>query len=161
MDDAPTEPPSDRPPSETPPQHSPATWSTPAALVGTAWVLAVSAAAYTVLGTDPGGRILTAIAAAGLALFALFGTVARPRLSVDAGGVEIRRLSGRQRLPWKAVQLSVSTTRRLGRRMSLLELDVAGQDEGGEGDGGLIVLGWLDLGTEPEEVAAAIRSYWR
>lgn len=143
---------------DTVPQHNPNTWSAPAALIGTTWVLALAALAYTVLGTDPGGRILTAVATAGLALFALYGTVARPRLTVDTDGVEIRRLLGRQRLPWKSVRIKVSSTRRLGRQVSLLELDSDGDDDN---DGALIVLGWLDLGTEPENVAAAIRAYWR
>jgi hypothetical protein len=128
-------------------------------MVVTTWVLAAAALGYTVFGSDTGGRILTAVATAGLALFALFGTVARPRLSVDAEGVEVRRLLGRQHLPWKSVRISVSSTRRFGRRVSLLELDAEG--EGEDDEGGLIVLGWLDLGTEPENVAAAIRSFWR
>jgi len=56
------------------------------------------------------GRILTALAAVGLLLFALFGTVARPRLSADTDGIEIRRLGGRQRWAWGAVRISVSST---------------------------------------------------
>jgi hypothetical protein len=143
---------------DTVPQPSPANWSAPVALVVTTWVLAAAALAYTVFGADTGGRILTAVATIGLAVFALFGTVARPRLSVDADGVEIRRLLGRQRLPWRSVRIRVSSTRRFGRQVSLLELD---SDTGDEDDAGLIVLGWLDLGTEPENVAAAIRAYWR
>ena len=143
---------------DTVPQPSPANWSAPVALVVTTWVLAAAALAYTVFGADTGGRILTAVATIGLAVFALFGTVARPRLSVDADGVEIRRLLGRQRLPWRSVRIRVSSTRRFGRQVSLLELD---SDTDDEDDAGLIVLGWLDLGTEPENVAAAIRAYWR
>lgn len=143
---------------DTVPQPSPANWSAPVALVVTTWVLAAAALAYTVFGTDTGGRVLTAVATVGLAVFALFGTVARPRLSVDAEGVEIRRLLGRQRLPWRSVRIRVSSTRRFGRQVSLLELD---SDTGDEDEAGLIVLGWLDLGTEPENVAAAIRAYWR
>jgi hypothetical protein len=141
------------------PQPSTHRWSAPAALVVTTWALAIAAVGYTVFGGDPRGRILTAVAAAGLALFALFGTVARPRLAVDADGVEIRRLLGRQRLPWKSVRIKVSSTRRFGREVSLLELNTTTDDD--DDEGGLIVLGWLDLGTEPENVAAAIRAYWR
>jgi hypothetical protein len=149
----------DAAPADTVPQQTPHTWSAPGALVVTTWVLAVAAAAYTALGTDPGGRILTGVATVGLALFALFHTVARPRLTVTADGIEVRRLLGRQHLRWGSVRIGVSTTRRLGRRVSLLELDSPGAGEDDEGT--LIVLGWLDLGTEPENVAAAIRSYWR
>jgi hypothetical protein len=111
--------------------------------------------AWTVFGDDPRGRILTGVATAGLLLFALFGTVARPRLSADADGLEIRRLLGRQHWAWGAVRITVSSTRRFGRTVSLLELDSADLDD----DGGLVVLGWLDLGTEPAEVAAVLRSY--
>jgi hypothetical protein len=136
---------------------APHTWASPPALVGMAWVLCVGALAWTILADDPRGRILTAIAAAGLLLFALFGTVARPRLSADTDGIEIRRLGGRQRWAWGAVRISVSSTRRFGRTVSLLELDAG--DDSEDGDGALVVLGWLDLGTEPEEVAAVLRAY--
>jgi hypothetical protein len=143
-------------------QKSPHTWASPPALVGMAWVLCVGALAWTVLADDPRGRILTALAAAGLLLFALFGTVARPRLSADADGIEIRRLGGRQRWAWGAVRISVSSTRRFGRTVSLLELDTGNDtahDDDADGDGALVVLGWLDLGTEPEQVAAVLRAY--
>jgi hypothetical protein len=137
----------------------PNAWAAPQGLVALAWVLAVGTLAWTVLGVDPAGRILTALATVGLVLFALFGTIARPRLRADADGIEIRRLTGRQSWPWRAVRIRVSTTRRLGRSVSLLELD-AQDDDDQDDEGHLIVLGWLDLGTEPAEVAAALRSYW-
>jgi hypothetical protein len=135
--------------------HSPHAWSSPPALIAMSWVLAASTLAWTVFGTDPRGRILTGLATAGLLLFALFGTLARPRLTADSDGVEIRRLGSRHRWAWGAVRITVSSTRRLGRTVSLLELDSADLDD----DGGLVVLGWLDLGTEPAEVAAVLRSY--
>lgn len=133
------------------------TWSTRPVIVVIAWVLAVAALAYTVFSSDPIGRLVTGVATIGLGLFALFGTVARPRLLADEHGVEIRRLLGRQRLAWGTMRITVSSTRRLGRSVSLLELDT---DNDEDPDGGLIVLGWLDLGTEPEQVAAALRAYW-
>jgi hypothetical protein len=122
-----------------------------------AWVLCVGALAWTILVDDPRGRILTALATIGLLLFALFGTIARPRLRADTDGIEIRRLGGRQRWAWGAVRISVSSTRRFGRTVSLLELDAG--DDSEDGDGALVVLGWLDLGTEPQEVAAVLRAY--
>jgi Bacterial PH domain len=143
------------------PQSRQHTWASPPALVGMAWVLCVGALAWTILADDPRGRILTAIAAVGLLLFALFGTVARPRLSADPDGIEIRRLGGRQRWPWGVVRISVSSTRRFGRTVSLLELDTGNDtaDDDEDDVGGLVVLGWLDLGTEPEQVAAVLRAY--
>src|SRR5215469_291500 len=103
------------------PVHS--AWSVPFALVVTCWVLAVGALGYTVLSSDPIGRLVTGVACAGLGAYALFATVARPRLRADAEGIEIRRLMGRQRLPWGTVRISVTSTKRLGRTVSLLELD--------------------------------------
>ena len=138
------------------PAESPHAWSVRPALVATTWALAVAAAAYAVFSDDPIGRFITGVAALGLALFALFGTIARPRLAAHADGIEVRSLLGRQRLPWGSVRITVSATRRFGRKVSLLELDTDNDDDP---DGGLIVLGWLDLGTEPETVADALRSY--
>jgi hypothetical protein len=140
-----------------PERETPSQWSVSPGLVGLAWVLAVGTLAYTVLSTDPPGRIVAALATIGLVVFALFGTVARPRLAIDSDGIVIRRLFGRQHLPWGGVRISVSSTRRLGRQVSLLELDTGNDEDAG---GGLIVLGWLDLGTEPELVAQALRAYW-
>jgi hypothetical protein len=140
-----------------PAQETPNAWSVSPGLVGMAWVLAAGTLAYTVLSSDPPGRIVAALAAIGLLVFALFGTVARPRLAIDADGIVVRRLFGRQHLPWGGVRIRVTSTRRLGRQTSLLELDTGNDDDAG---GGLIVLGWLDLGTEPELVAEALRAYW-
>lgn len=131
-------------------------WSVPTGLVVTAWVLAVGTLGYTVFSGDPIGRLVTGVATLGLALFALFGTVARPRLAIDADGIRIRRLMGTRQLPWGSVRISVSSTRRLGRTVSLLELDTGNDDDV---DGGLVVLGWLDLGTEPADVAEVLRAY--
>lgn len=132
-------------------------WSSPVGLVALAWVLSVAALAWTVFATDPGGRILTGLAFVGLLLFALFGTVARPRLAATAKGVEIRRLLGRENWTWGSLRITVTATRRFGRKVSMLELESRPTDA--NEDGTLIVLGWLDLGTEPEQVAAALRAY--
>jgi hypothetical protein len=134
----------------------PHTWSARPALLVTVWVLALGTLLYAVFTGDPIGRLVFAVATIGLIAFGLYGTIARPRLAVDSDGIEIRRLSGRQRLPWGSVRIRVATTRRLGRQVSLLELDTENDDDP---DGGLIVLGWLDLGTDAEEVAAVLRRY--
>jgi hypothetical protein len=139
-------------------EQTPNQWSASPGLVGMAWVLAVGTLAYAVFTSDPPGRIVAGLATIGLLAFALFGTIARPRLAIDSDGIEIRRLFGRQRLPWGGVRISVSSTRRFGRSVSLLELDTDNEEDAG---GGLIVLGWLDLGTEPQLVADALRAYWR
>lgn len=131
-------------------------WSPSPALVGMAWVLAAAALAATVFSGPPTGRFLTGVAALALLLFALFGTVARPRLSADADGLTVRRLFGRRTWPWGSVRITVSSTRRFGRQVSLLELE--GHDRDDEDGETLVVLGWLDLGTEPAGVADALRA---
>jgi hypothetical protein len=131
-------------------------WSPRPALVAFGWVLATATLAITVWTSAPEGRILAGIATVALALFSLFGTLARPRLAADADGLVVRRLAGAQRLAWPAVRVRVTKNRRFGRNLALLELDAVEQD----GTERLIVLGWLDLGTEPAQVAAVLRSYW-
>ncbi|MCW0212028.1 MAG: PH domain-containing protein [Pseudonocardia sp.] len=129
-------------------------WSPAAGLVGVGWVLTAAAAAWCVLlfssGADPAGRLIAGVAAVGLLVGSLFGTLARPRLAADAAGVTVRGLLGTRRFPWSRVRgVRVVRVRRLGREGSLLELDVS---DGG-GTERLIVFGRLDLDADPEDVA--------
>jgi hypothetical protein len=135
----------------------PTAWAPKPELVGLAWLLAAAALAGTVLGGKPTGQLLTGVATVALALIALLGTVARPRLRADADGVVLRRLTSQVRWPWATVKIRVTRTRRLGREVALLELD--GDDS--EGEEQLAVLGKLDLGTDVDEVADALRDLRR
>lgn len=136
-------------------------WSTPAGLVVLAWVLAGAALAWLVLlqaaGSDAPGRLLAAVATVGLVLAAASGTRARPRLAAGPDGLTVRRLTWTMHVPWSRVEdVRVLRTRRLGRETSLLELDLrttTGEDER------LVVLGRLDLGEDPEDVADALAAY--
>lgn len=136
-------------------------WSTPAGLVVMAWVLAVAATAWFVLlrvaGSDAPGQLLAGVAAVGLAVAAASATRARPRLSAAPDGLTVRRLTWTLHVPWSRVdQVRVLRTRRLGRETSLLELDLrsaTGEDER------LVVLGRLELGEDPEDVADALAFY--
>jgi len=124
-------------------------WAPHPGLVGLGWVLAVGAAGWAFLANDAPGRVLLAVAAIVLALAGLFGTVARPRLVADAGGITVRGLSGRRHWGWAEVTVRLVHTRRLGRDLPSVELDA---------DPDLVVLGWLDLGTDPADVIDAIRA---
>ncbi|HEV2780361.1 MAG TPA: PH domain-containing protein [Actinophytocola sp.] len=124
-------------------------WAPRAPLVGLAWVLAAAATGWVILTDDLPGRVLLAVAAIGLALLALFGTVARPRLTADAGGVTVRNLTGRRHWGWGEVNVRLVHTRRLGRDLATVELDA--EDD-------LVVLGWFDLGADPVDVVDAIRA---
>jgi hypothetical protein len=116
-------------------------------LVSVGWVATVGAVVFAVLTEDQAGRLLVSAAALAAALLALLGTVARPRLAADSGGVTVRGLISRREWTWAEITVRVVRTRRLGRDVSTLELDA-------ETD--LVVLGWLDLGVAPEDVAEAL-----
>lgn len=130
-------------------------WSPPLALVIAGWAGALFALLSTVLADDPPSRLFGAVATLFVGAAALFGSVARPRFSVDQDGVALRGLLGVRRWPWSRVhRLRVVRHRRLGRDLPMLELDAV-EDDGSER---LVVLGWLDLGAHPDEVLAAVRS---
>jgi hypothetical protein len=131
-------------------------WSPPAGLVGMAWAGAAAAAAWCMLlvGTgDVPGLLLAAVATVGLALAALYGTRARPRLMADADGVTVGGLAGRRHLPWSQVgTVRAQAVRRWGRDSVMLEMDVVAAD----GTERMLVFGKLDLGEDPADVAEAV-----
>lgn len=131
------------------------TWSPAPAIVVTAWLAAAAALAWSLFTGEAGGRLLAGVAAAGLGAAALVGTLARPRLAADPAGVSVRGPGGTHHWPWPAVsRVAVVTTRRLGRRVAVLELDATATD----GTEHLVVLGRLDLGADVEDVAADLRA---
>jgi hypothetical protein len=102
---------------------------------------------------DPLGALLLGVAAAVLAGICLHGAVVRPRLAVNAEGVAIRTTRGTTRAPWPLVRTTLATTRRLGREAKTLEIEI--RAEGAE-EPDLIVLGWLELGADPDDVLDAV-----
>lgn len=118
-------------------------------MVGLAWALAAAAVLWVVLSDDLPGRVLLAVVALALALIGLFGTVARPRLTADAGGVTVRGLTGRRHWSWAEVQVRLVRTRRFGREVATVEVDA---------DPDLVVLGWFDLGADPADVMDTIHA---
>ncbi|NRN63997.1 PH (Pleckstrin-likey) domain-containing protein [Kibdelosporangium sp. 4NS15] len=117
-------------------------------LVAVGWVAAAGGAAWAILTEDTPGRVLVGLATLIAALLALHGTLARPRLTADSNGLILRRFASRRQWAWAEVNVRLVRTRRLGRQVSTLELDA--EDD-------LVVLGWLDLGVPPEDVADALR----
>jgi hypothetical protein len=134
-------------------------WSPAPGLVVLAWLLAVAAAAWCAAlswtGSDPAGSLLTAVAAVGAGLAALFGTRARPRLRADPDGLTVGGLLRPRHHPWPFVtDVRVLRVRRLGRESSLLEVDTVAAD----GTERLLVFGRLDLAADPEDVAPLVRA---
>jgi hypothetical protein len=99
--------------------------------------------------TDPPGRILLGISAAGLILFASGTWRARPKLAITSDGLVIRGWLSNVHLRRADIKIiRITEFRRIGRKMRLLEIDAK--------DGRLIVLTRWDLGTDPLEVLDAL-----
>ena len=104
---------------------------------------------------DSPGRLLVG---AGVLLLLFLGArdvLVRPRLAAGSDGLEVRTWTGRRHLPWAGLGVHVRESRRWGMRSRTLELDTSA---GPHDDGVLVVLGRRDLGTDPAEVARAIRA---
>lgn len=99
--------------------------------------------------TDPPGRILVGIAAAGLILFALMSWRARPKLAIGDDGLVIRGWWNTRILRRADIKLiRITEFRRIARKVRLLEIDTA--------DERLLVLTRWDLGTDPLHVLDAL-----
>jgi hypothetical protein len=132
-------------------------WSPSVGLTVIGWLAALAAAGWCaslfVGYADPAGRLISGVAAVALAVAALYGTRARPRLQVDPDGLTVGGLLRSRHYPWPLVRdVRVLETRRFGVRGSLLEVDTVTTD----GDERLLVFGRLDLAADPEEVAAQL-----
>jgi Bacterial PH domain len=129
-------------------------WSPATGLVVCGWIAAVAAAGWCaalwVSAADPAGRLIAGVAAVGLGLAALFGSLARPRLRADTDGLTVGGMWRSRHHPWPLVQgVRVIRVRRFGRESALLEVDTltaSGAEQ-------LHVFGRLDLAADPEDVA--------
>jgi hypothetical protein len=115
------------------------------------YVAGALAAAVVAATVDVGGRLLFAGAALILAGYALTDLLFRPRLAVDAAGLQVRSPFARAQLAWPDIEHVRADERlRLGLRSVTLEIDAGAQ---------LIVLTKRALGASPEDVAALVASF--
>ncbi len=99
--------------------------------------------------TDVPGRVLAAIAAAGLILFAGVTWRARPKLAITPGGLVIRGWFSTHVLQHADIKIiRIIEFRRYGRTVRLLEIEKA--------DGALVLFSRWDLGTDPLRVLDAL-----
>lgn len=136
-------------------------WAAPR-LLGAAMVAGgiglIAAAAAS--GTDAAGLVLLMVAAVLLLGMGATSLLVRPKLALmgapdDADGIRVRGLRGAVDYPRAAIsRIRVIDLARFGRRVPHLEFDV----RDGAGDDRLIMLGRWDLGTDPVEVANALRA---
>jgi hypothetical protein len=145
--------------------HEPSAWAAPWPAVVAGAIAAIGLGAWAVGADDPPGRVLTGVAALALAVAAVIGAVARPRLRADETGLVLRGVTGARRWPWERVDaVRTMRMRRMGLPASYLEVeardstDGAGPD-GPEPDSRLLVLGRLELGADPVEVADALQAH--
>lgn len=111
-------------------------------------VVAVVAAVVLANGGDRPGALLLGILAVLAAAATAHGVLVRPRLSADSDGVVVRTATRTHRLRWSQLETEVRSTRRLARDVRTLELEFPDDD----GDRVLVVLGWLELGADPDDV---------
>ncbi|GAY13992.1 PH domain-containing protein [Mycobacterium sp. shizuoka-1] len=115
--------------------------------LGIAGVLMATACVTVV--TDPPGRILTGLAAAGLLMFAFGSWRARPKLAIVGDGLVYRGWFRTQTLRRADIALiRITEFRRIGRKTRLLEIETVADR--------LIVLSRWDLGTDPLTVLDAL-----
>lgn len=95
------------------------------------------------------------VAGTALAVFALATLAAWPlrrRLTADQHGFIVRSAAGSRSFAWfQVLSVTAPTRRRRGLASTALEIDLA--------DDGLVVLGKLELGADPAEVAQVMAQY--
>jgi hypothetical protein len=112
----------------------------------------MAVASFTIA-ADPPGRLLGAVAAVGLLVFAAGSWRARPRLAITANGLSYRGWFRTMNVQSADIELiRITEFRRLGRKVRLLEIDV----DRGDDDSHLIVLSRWDLGGDPLGVLDAL-----
>lgn len=149
-------------------------WSTPGGLVGFGGAVTLAAGCWWVLSDALIDRVFIGVLVLLLACACAYAGLLRPRLRADHRGLTVRGLSGSRSWAWDQVRWRVRRHQRFGRTVEVLELDLPElhlpehdltDDEppthepteheppANPAPGGLVVLGKLDLGTEPRAVA--------
>jgi hypothetical protein len=136
--------------------EAPTRWAAPIAAVVLAAAGALALGAWALSADDAPGRVLAGVGALALALAALFGGLARPRLAVDDDGLTVRGPLRTSSWPWAGVDaVRVVRARRLGLPTAYVELEA----RDATGDERLLVLGRLELGADPVEVAEVLQGH--
>ncbi len=131
-------------------------WAAPRGAVALGLIGAVGLLAAVFLSTlDGPGRLLLGVAGVAVGAAAVFGLRARPRLAASDDALAVRGLLGTRVWPWPRVDaVRVVRLRRLGLPAAYLEID-ARDDDGTER---LLVLGRLELGADPVDVATDLQA---
>ncbi|BBZ42288.1 PH domain-containing protein [Mycobacterium conspicuum] len=121
----------------------------PAGIAGCGIVGVAMAIASVTVVTDPPGRVLGGIAAAGLIVFAALSWRARPKLAITPDGLVLRGWFQTQLFQHSDIKIiRITEFRRYARKVRLLELETV--------PGALVIFSRWDLGTDPLEVLDAL-----
>jgi hypothetical protein len=123
--------------------NSPVSWGPQPALVVVGWLGAALALAATFLYEDRVGAVLLGLAAVALIALSAHGMLVRPRLLADDRGIRIRTARGSLDFSWPEADTRLRTSQRMGRNSTTLEISAGDH---------LFVFGWLELGTDPQNV---------
>jgi Bacterial PH domain len=111
----------------------------------------LAALTLAVVGSDPAGRLLAAIAVVVLLAYVVSDLWFHPRLTASGDGLTIRAPTTRAQLPWRDVERVQADTRlRLGLRTTTLEIDAGAT---------LVVFSRRALGADPETVAELVNAF--
>lgn len=131
-------------------------WAPQIGLVILGWVSTGLATGWFVFTQRPQDRVFATVVVVALLALSLAGTVSRPRLAAGPDGIAVRGLVRTRRWPWAAVRrLAVVRSRRLGRDVPVLELDVRPLTDP-DADELLLVFTRIELGAEPDDVLDAL-----
>ena len=130
-------------------------WSPPVGLLALSWVLTGASAVWWWTVTAPTDQLFIGVLVMVLLCVCVASTLIRPRLRADENGLTLRGFRGQQRWSWSETAFRTTTSHRLGRIATVLEIEVP-QDR--RNPAGLVVLTKLDLGQDPEEVAVILDS---
>lgn len=131
-------------------------WAAPVGAVVLAAVATLGLGAWAFGAGDPPGRVLAGLAALALGAAAAFGALARPRLAAGVEGITVRGARSVTTWPWSGVDaVRVVRARRLGLPSAYVEIEARSAD----GDERLLILGRLELGVDPVEVAAVLQEH--
>jgi Bacterial PH domain len=130
-------------------------WGPPVGMLVLGWLGTVAATWWFVASCsgaqrDPGTLLFSGLSTLVLALCALYGSRARPRLSATSAGIEVRGLRGTRRYGWAQVaDVRLLHTPGLGRKTLTLEITVHTDQADDEL---LLIFSRLDLGADPRDV---------
>jgi hypothetical protein len=138
----------------------PSQWAAPWTAVVMGAVAAVGLGAWALAATDPPGRLLVGLAALAVLAVTAVGAFARPRLRVDDAGLALRGITGTRRWPWERIDaVRVVRMRRMGLPAAYLEVEARDGAADAEPTDRLLVLGRLELGTDPVDVAESLQRH--